>query len=225
MGGTGSGRYSGTYVVEDCLRMSVSRCVELRLLQPGAYATGLLRWKWRHPERVLGILKIEADMRDPTAACMRLQHAIGGPESVGVVDLVATHPHLGGSRWWFVCPVTGRRTRFLYLPPGGRVFASRDGHRLGYRIQRESPEDRLLRTAQALDAKLGGSGNLLIGPPAKSTGMKWPRYWQLCRQREEAILRSLCSSSFAAEVPSLRRVIDQVKQEYPDVFTKQGASS
>ena len=28
--------------------------------------------------------------------------------------LASTRPNLGGERWWFVCPETGRRCRVLY---------------------------------------------------------------------------------------------------------------
>lgn len=218
MGGFGSGRRSGGYVVEDCLRVSVTRCSALRLLRPGSYAKGQLQWTRRRSGQVLGIVQIEADMRDPAASWMRLTHSIGGQKSEGRVLLVSTNPHLGGTRWWFACPVTGQRTRFLYLPPKGRTFASREAHRLGYRVQRETPEDQLLRAAQAVDAKLGGDGNLLAKAPAKPKGMSWLRYWKLRQQREEATLRSLCSGGACGGSPAIRAAIEQTKRDYPAAF-------
>src|SRR5262245_60824352 len=44
------------------------------------------------------------------------------------IQLTQTRCHYGGSRWWFVCPLTvngercQRRCRFLYLPFGGNYF-------------------------------------------------------------------------------------------------------
>jgi hypothetical protein len=34
------------------------------------------------------------------------------------IYLATTRPHLGGLRWWFVCPRSNRRVRKLYLPLG-----------------------------------------------------------------------------------------------------------
>jgi hypothetical protein len=57
--------------------------------------------------------------------------------------LETTRPNFGGLRWWFLCPITGRRVGVLYLPgKGGTVFASRQASGLAYRSQRASPEDR-----------------------------------------------------------------------------------
>src|SRR5207253_2236084 len=58
-------------------------------------------------------------------------------EGVGYsVRLVTTPCHLGGVRWWFVCPLSrggvacGRRPRKLYLV--GRYFGCRRCHGLTY---------------------------------------------------------------------------------------------
>lgn len=45
---------------------------------------------------------------------------------------------------WFVCPHARCRARVLYLPPGGRQFASRRAWRLTYRSRRESGAHRRL---------------------------------------------------------------------------------
>ena len=58
------------------------------------------------------------------------------------IRLVTTPCHLGGVRWWFVCPLAaggracGRRVRKLYLC--GRYFGCRTCHRLTYRTSQES---------------------------------------------------------------------------------------
>jgi hypothetical protein len=41
------------------------------------------------------------------------------------VSMVTTPCLFGGSRWWWVCPATGRRVGKLYLPNGGARFLSR----------------------------------------------------------------------------------------------------
>ena len=41
------------------------------------------------------------------------------------VSMVTTPCRFGGSRWWWVCPATGRRVGKLYLPNGGARVLSR----------------------------------------------------------------------------------------------------
>ena len=49
-----------------------------------------------------------------------------------MVRLVSTRPNYGGRRWWFLCPLVRRRVAKLYLPPGGRLFGSREAYGLTY---------------------------------------------------------------------------------------------
>jgi hypothetical protein len=55
-----------------------------------------------------------------------------------LVYLYRTRPHLGGDRWWFVCPGEDRRARTLYLPPGAKLFGTRQAYHLAYTSQRRS---------------------------------------------------------------------------------------
>src|SRR6266851_1200652 len=92
-------------------------------------------------------------------------------------DMRAHHgriDHLvGGRRWWFQCPRTGRRTTKLFLPNGGQHFWSRAGYGLGYACQREGSFDRLQRRAAMLNRQLGGKGwATWESPPPKP---KWMR--------------------------------------------------
>jgi len=56
--------------------------------------------------------------------------------------LTPTYPHLGGKRWWFICPLVingvecNRRVRKLYLY--GRYFGCRHCHNLTYRSSQEA---------------------------------------------------------------------------------------
>src|SRR5262249_51545398 len=72
------------------------------------------------------------------------------------VRLVTTPCHLGGVRWWFICPLSrngvgcGRRVRKLYLC--GKYFGCRHCHNLTYRSCQES-DSRVYALARAgLDA-------------------------------------------------------------------------
>jgi hypothetical protein len=59
------------------------------------------------------------------------------------VQLVTTPCHLGGVRWWFICPLSkngvycGRRVGKLYLPPGGKYYGCRHCYGLSYESRNE----------------------------------------------------------------------------------------
>jgi hypothetical protein len=40
------------------------------------------------------------------------------------LTLEARPRHFGGRQWYFVCPITRRRSSVLWMPPGARSFAS-----------------------------------------------------------------------------------------------------
>ena len=61
------------------------------------------------------------------------------------VELATTARYLGGTRRWFVCPVTGARCRILYLV-GGR-WISRRAFRGAYPSQRIPARERRTREA------------------------------------------------------------------------------
>jgi hypothetical protein len=59
------------------------------------------------------------------------------------VQLVTTPCHLGGVRWWFICPLSrngvpcGRRVGTLYLSPGGKYYGCRHCYDLSYESRNE----------------------------------------------------------------------------------------
>jgi hypothetical protein len=73
------------------------------------------------------------------------------------VPITSTKPHLGGTRFWFRCPVMrdgnpcGRRVGRLYLPPEQQVFGCRTCYNLTYRSAQEH-DHRKYKLAQNLGA-------------------------------------------------------------------------
>jgi hypothetical protein len=91
------------------------------------------------------------------------------------IQLVTTPQPFGGRRWWFLCPLTGRRATKLHLPEGALTFSSRQAYRLAYACQREPSHERALRCAFKLRGKLGAEGG--IGDyVAKPKWMRWRTY-------------------------------------------------
>ncbi len=114
------------------------------------------------------------------------------------IRMVATSPPYGGLRWWFLCPGTGQRAMKLYLPRGAHVFASRQAHRLGYAVQRESRMDQAYRKAGKARAVIGGGPNLSEKLPEKPKWMRWRTYWRhvdACQRAEQKTLGLLLASA------------------------------
>lgn len=97
-------------------------------------------------------------------------------ERLFTIRLVTTSPHLGGVRWWMVCPITNRRAASLYLFENMQRFCHRTAitPTPTYKSQRQTP---LVRTSERLarvtDA-LGWTAGTRIRPklsPSETTRM------------------------------------------------------
>jgi len=142
MGGMGSGeRWRKKRTVESCDHLSISTLKRSKLLVPGV-RDQVGTFQWPSGERTSSV-----DYRitvGPTAGSLQLVYHIGLPKVKldYAVRLEATRCHLGGVRWWFVCPLSrdgvacGRRAAKLYL--SGRWFGCRRCHDLTYRSQQTS---------------------------------------------------------------------------------------
>lgn len=101
------------------------------------------------------------------------------------IHLETTRQHLGGRRWWFRCPVSGRRARKLYLYPGLAQFCHRDAiqPRPTYALQRVSGFDRVLAQRAALAAKFGQEPSYIgLRKPKR---MRWKTFERYRRRDEE----------------------------------------
>jgi hypothetical protein len=180
MGGFGSGRQGGRATVERGLMLDINRLLQYRDILPGSHVSGDLTWSYVHSGEKVASVGYEACMLDRTASWVRLHYNANGKPEDYRVQLVASHCNYGGVRWWWVCPVSGRRAVKLYLPPGATVFAARQTYRLPYRSQREAPIDRTHARQRRLYSKLGGEyDHYEQPPPARPTGMHRKTYERL----------------------------------------------
>ena len=143
MGGAFSGyRWDKKRVVESCNAIDTSDLKRWQLLRPGTNRADALEWRSGKDEKPASI-SYTLVVTDGTGT-FRLQYQIGEPPERFdyPVRLVTTDCHLGGLRWWFICPLTkngvrcGRRVRKLYL--SSKYFGCRHCHNLAYRSSQES---------------------------------------------------------------------------------------
>ncbi len=114
------------------------------------------------------------------------------------VPLSLTTCNYGGQRPWFVCPGVRsgvpcqRRVAKLYV--AGKYFLCRHCYNLAYQSQREPKPDRLLRKAQNIRVRLGGTGSISESFPSKPKWMHWSTYirlWHTAERAENHYLRKL----------------------------------
>jgi hypothetical protein len=186
MGGMGSGeRWSKKSVVEHCYAIVTADLRRWKLLTPGINdQPGSFRWsRGGTPTSSVSYLLTVGEC-DGT---LRLIYSMKSPDANldYSVRLVTTPCHLGGARWWFVCPlvkngvVCGRRVRKLYL--SGRYFGGRRCHDLTYRSRQES-DARVYALARAgLDAmpQFGQASVAQLGVALKALDLMQKRLGRL----------------------------------------------
>ena len=210
MGGYNSGRWGGRPTVEatGCLRLDVNlvmRTVRRTLEKAGVPPLGPDRapaalthsWRWNkdgeaEPFAVASMALRFEGTHSTARLCYSIRHlsAETGPQDYTVA--LETEPcRFGGWRWWWVCPVTGRRCAVLYLPNGGKRFLSRGAYRLAYRSQREDAIGRAHRRAARVHRRLGVEYSNACDPlPPKPPRMRRATYERLaarCRAAADAL--------------------------------------
>jgi hypothetical protein len=145
MGGYGSGwQGARKATVEDSLILTAALLVRKKALVAGAWTSGSWCWTLDGDNKPDATIGYEANLTDQDNAWLRLYYRASGELMDYKVRLVATIPHYGGFRWWFICPLARRdggpprRAAKLYLPPGGKYFGSREGYGLTYKSCQES---------------------------------------------------------------------------------------
>lgn len=126
-------------VIEHLLSLSVTALKRIGLLAPRTRTTGQLNWTRANGSRI-GSIGVEADTTNEIAT-VRLVYDHDGQRHDDTVLLRWKQSNLNnGGFYYFICPVTGRSCRKLYLV-GGR-FVSRFAFRASYSSQTVGPATR-----------------------------------------------------------------------------------
>jgi hypothetical protein len=131
MGGYGSGRYFRSHTktkVEDCYKVDANNFARWELFHPG------IRWcrtRWTLGGRETGSCGVLSRIYDNSADCV---FQFNGREVP--VNLSPYPPGFGGLRYFFLCPLCGKRMRTLHFK--NAEIACRICHDLTYQSCNES---------------------------------------------------------------------------------------
>lgn len=162
LGGYGSGRgflYSKKTTVEDCRSLTIKDLVREKVLMPEVWHKGGWVWRNGHTNEVTSSINYEINTHNLSDAWMRLTYQFTRTKQNFnyPIKLVATEPHYGGCRWWFICPLIcrgrpcNRRVSKLFLPPSAVYYGCRHCHDLTYTSSQESHKgDAIFRSLSAV---------------------------------------------------------------------------
>ncbi len=147
--------WSSRLTTEQCLSLSTVALHRAGVFR--AYPGSRWTWKWSALEVALTITEVPG-----RAMGLRLEHITGASFRTVVVPVTTTRPHLGGRRFWFLCPMIrggvrcGRGSGRLYLPPGAEFWGCRPCYNLTYVSVKthDARKDRLLKNPDLLTAAL-----------------------------------------------------------------------
>lgn len=208
MGGVGSGRYGGRPIVEDALALDLAVLLRKKLISTGSTVASSLHWRNTRTGAETASIGYRCTMT-AEAGIFSAEYTVtrfGERTQVSLsIGLVSTPQPFGGRRWWWICPVTGRRATKLFKPSGGDRFASRYAWRLAYRSQRETPFDRACSRAWGLRDRLGitdGIGDWLFKPKGMHQA-RWAR--ELARIEAADTIVDAQLASFVERLPAIYR--------------------
>ena len=185
MGSSSSGNHGGKRTTGDMRALDVRKVQRDGLLRPGQS----FGWNWTRGGETIASINIKVDSDRVTLDYRR--KAGGEWQAMNYpVCLAWTACHYGGQRAWWLCPGAGCGARVAVLY-GGKVFACRHCHKLAYKSQRETPDDRALRRANDLRARLGWVPGVIHGPGSKPKGMHWSTFWRLHANHDTNVMQSL----------------------------------
>ncbi len=153
--------------------------VDVRRLVRARWHSGT--WRWLVGERETGSIGYELH----PAHRLVLTWTSGGAAYRLPVALVSTPPHLGGLRWWALCPSCGRRRAILYCC--GIGFACRGCLGLAYESTREAAFARACRRADKVRERYGAPRGIANPWVVKPHRMRWSTFARLRAREREAL--------------------------------------
>lgn len=138
-------------LVENSLRLSISRLKKMGILMPGFITSGSLSWSRMNKECASVSYSCKASQNVIELYYKtRPSYSSGEWEDVNQdIELTTTPCNYGGERYWFICPHCGKRVGTLYNV--SRIFLCRDCNDLTYEERNDSKKFRAFKAIYEVD--------------------------------------------------------------------------
>lgn len=153
MGGIGSGRRSSRPTTDECIIISLADLKRRGMLKRHCLNRRELAWTCDGQAIARMTIVADVDCHGPYP-CLKITGYAQGRRVDCIVSLDSHPLHLGGERWYALCPMTGRRCTELVLPPCGSRFASVQDWGVAYGSQRECEVHRAYRAIHVAEHRL-----------------------------------------------------------------------
>lgn len=183
MGGNGSGtwyRWGKKTTLDECRNIDINRMQKMGAIKPDTIKSGVWQWVDVQTGEVVSSISYTCKTLYTDHDYINLRYTFtDSNEGINYdIKLVKTYPHYGGVRYWFICPVTGKRVAKLYLTPYDGRFISRHVHKLLYASQSEGFYGRLANKRHRLMRKLDKDSSF----PMRPKGMHHKTYDRIAEQ-------------------------------------------
>jgi hypothetical protein len=174
-------RYRERVRLEDGLKLDLNNLKRQGYVKPGkSTVSKSICWREAISGEIIAFGSIYSHAESPSE---------GGSLHIAIeelsqkIRLQAVPRPYGGHQWYFVCPVAGRLSSVLWMPPGARKFGSREtwGRQVAYSSQFAAPHDRAEVSVCKIRYRLGGKGRIGMDDPLppKPKWMRWRTYEKL----------------------------------------------
>ncbi|MFZ2451616.1 MAG: hypothetical protein WAW36_13955 [Methylovulum miyakonense] len=201
MGDWGSGRRAKTNFTDDHLMIDARQWQREGFLVAGKSFTA----SWSRGDEIIGKIDIKTEAGQVRLIYNCKQNG-GDWEPLNYpVRLQTTSCNYGGTRYWLTCPADGCGKRVAKLYLAGKYFACRQCYRLAYPCQRETENDRIIRKAEKLKARLHWQPGLSILNGGKPKGMHWKTFRRLQAEYDAMIIIGL-----NGKLAALKKLVHQL---------------
>ncbi len=184
--------------------------VRMGAIQPQYYNAGIWSWNNKTTDKQTSCLKYISDMRDSQNMYLNVKYVTVGKNTHHHYNICIerTPLHLGGYRYWFICPYTKKRAVKLYAHPNADKYSSRQALGLLYTSQSENGEDRAYRKKRKILSKFNQDYSFI----AKPKGMHNKTYERLLKQH--ARQKYICDCYFM----QLGKRMGLIKETPPQLY-------
>lgn len=192
--------------IDHCRALNINRLIETGVIKRGSSQSGTWLWTDSETGEQKASVGYQSNTCDLNESYLRVHYILtdSGKAMDYNIPLITTKAHFGGVRFWFKCPLTGRKVTKLFLPYGATVFACRQAYGLKYVSQSQGYFDRVINKKWKIVRKAGG-----YDYPVKPKGMHdrtfekiLDEYWaqeELCNEiliyRFNRLMRAIGSAS------------------------------